>query len=71
MQRGDGSLSEAQINRLRHIASKDKIAGLAGESLRNAREERAKEFAEFEARIAARKAHLKQLEDLSINEGED
>ena len=42
MQRGDGSLSEAQINRLRHIASKDKIAGLAGESFRNAREERAK-----------------------------
>ncbi len=68
MQRGDGSLSEAQINRLRHIASKDKIAGLAGESFRNAREERAKEFAEFEARIAARKARLKQLENINVNE---
>jgi histone H3/H4 len=67
MQRNDGSLSEAQINRLRHVASMDKIAGLAAQSLRNAREERAKEFAEFEARIAARKARLKKLEHLSID----
>lgn len=67
MQRNDGSLSEAQINRLRHVASMDKIAGLAAQSLRNTREERAKEFAEFEARIAARKARLKKLEHLSID----
>jgi hypothetical protein len=73
MRRNDGSLTQAQVNRLRHVAAIDNIAGFASNAVRSAREERAREFAEFEARVAARKARLEALEKvkLSIDEEQD
>jgi len=73
MRRNDGSLTEAQIKRLKHVAAIDNIAGFASNAIRSAREERAREFAEFEARVAARKARLEALEkvELSIDEEHD
>lgn len=67
MKRNDGSLSEAQLNRLRAASRFDSIAGFASNAVRAVREERAKEFAEFEARVAARKARLEKLQQLSLN----
>jgi len=71
MKRKDGSLSEAQLNRLRSAAKFDSISGFASNAVRAVREERAKEFAEFEARVAARKARLEKLQQLSLNSMDD
>lgn len=71
MKRKDGSLTEAQLNRLRSAAKFDNISGFASNAVRAVREERAKEFAEFEARVAARKARLEKLQQLSLNSMDD
>jgi len=71
MRRNDGSLSEAQLQRLRHVGSADTISGLVADALRSGREERARGLAEFEARRAARQARKKNGSVESSQDEED
>ena len=68
VKKNDGSLSEAQIKRLRHAGMIDSISGLAATAINRDKLELDRRREEWAARVAARKA--KTLENNS-DDGED
>ena len=65
IKKNDGSLTEAQIKRLRHAGMIDSISGLAATAINRDRYELDRRREEWAARIAARKA---KLENNSVDE---